>query len=123
VICAVSKKSFNLTWNQKKLSRFMKRILGSIWVLALLLAIPVIVFLPPLFDKYAVKIENSRIYRNSNIANILFEDITASTNGVYSAEPQSVWDGQSSATVWYDSRIGGTRQIYFFKLAESGIFY
>jgi len=53
----------------------MKKILGSVWALALLLAIPVIVFLPPLFDKYAVEIENSKIYPNSNIANILFEDI------------------------------------------------
>lgn len=53
----------------------MKKILGSVWVLALLLAIPVIVFLPPIFDKYLVEIENSRIYPNSDISSIFFEDI------------------------------------------------
>jgi len=53
---------------------------------------------------------------------ILYQDVTASTDGVYSSDPRSVWDGEAAATVWYDSR-DGIRQIYFFRLSDDGLFF
>lgn len=52
----------------------MKRVLTSIWVLALIIAVPVIVSFPPVFDKYMADLL-SKEFTDANITNIYFEDL------------------------------------------------
>lgn len=53
----------------------MKKLVTSIWFIALLLAIPVIVFLPPFFSKYSLKQVAIRSNANKVTPMIYFEDL------------------------------------------------
>lgn len=53
----------------------MKRILTSIWFLAFVIAIPVILIFPSIFDKYRAEILEKNTFRNANFPKLYFEDL------------------------------------------------
>lgn len=52
----------------------MIRILSSIWFLALIVAVPLIIYLPPVFDKYKIELI-SKDLRNGLSTNMYFKDL------------------------------------------------
>ncbi len=54
----------------------MKKVLASVWVLALLIAVPLIIFLPPLFDKFNVDLQFTN-YQNRNAFFIYHVDLNS----------------------------------------------
>lgn len=52
----------------------MKRVVTSIWFLALIIAVPVILFFPPVFDKYKADLEET-IHNSEKVYQIYFVDL------------------------------------------------